>query len=237
MNIRTGLLRVDSLKEPSPNWKMVKVLRHGDSRSAEVKLVEIGGDRFILKDFCRSSRWFRAIAGTYMAWREMTAYRRLEAVSGVPRLFSRFGIDGLLLEYIDCHPDFVQVQKNFLRPDFYDEIRQILREIRERGVLHGDVCRNVIVNKNGRPYLIDFGASFTVPRWFGPIGTFILRIGGEYDEKMVVEIKHRMTSGLLTSDEQRLLTKRLPFDRVVTLTQQTLQKILLWVFKHEGRTR
>ncbi|HEY3131194.1 MAG TPA: hypothetical protein VGL91_17185 [Acidobacteriota bacterium] len=190
---------------------VVRVLRCGGGAFAALRLVKCRGGVALLKDFSRSSALFRKTFGAYMIYRELAAYRRLNGVSGVPRLIGSTGRNGLLLEYVEglnCET----LSGYHFPQDFFDRLLSILRAIRSRGVLHGDIRRNVLINPSGAPVLVDFGSSFVVPRWLYPIRSLILHVGGKYQERSVAKLKRRVAPGLLTAEERSLLAQRMPFE-------------------------
>ena len=81
-----------------------KVFRVGRGTRPEATLVEIGGQRAVLKDFGRSDPWFSWLLGRLMAYREARALRLLDGVPGVPRLLRRVTPQAVLMEYIDGRP-------------------------------------------------------------------------------------------------------------------------------------
>jgi hypothetical protein len=204
----------------------VQVIRPGRRNVGDIKLVEISGERAILKDYCVSSRWFRATAGRYMARREMAAYRRLKGVRGVPRLIGSIGGDGLVLEYIEGAKHLNCLQGINLAPEFFDQLRKILQEIRNQGVLHGDVGSNVVMGRAGEPHLLDFGASFVVPRWSFPFSSYLIKIGGAYDERAVLNLKHRFAPKLLTPLEEEARLRTLPWEGLVNRTEKVLHRLI-----------
>ena len=142
-------------------WSLVDTIRDGRGASAGIKLLrDDNGHRAVLKNFSHRGTLFRRTAGAFMAGREIAAYRRLRSVQGVPRLVARVGADGLLTEYIECFPP--ENSPGGLSNEFFEGLRETLRSLRKRGVIHGDICRNVRIDSIGRPWLMDFGASFVV---------------------------------------------------------------------------
>ena len=146
-----------------------EVLRAGGAASAFVRIVDTADGPAVRKDFSRSSALVRFTVGVLMARREARAYARLGGVAGVPRLLSRPSADGLLLERIEGRP-CAGPGGGAVTQAYFDDLDALLGRLRSRGVLHGDVKRNALVTPTGGAALVDFGASFVVPAWAGPLG-------------------------------------------------------------------
>jgi hypothetical protein len=203
--------------------QFLRVLRPGKGEQAALRLVEYRGTLAVLKDYSDSGAVFRRTCGAYLARREAAAYRRLAGVRGVPRLLGHAGRDGLLLEYCpgwNCR----EGQHSAVTPAFFDELRDILAVVRAAGVLHLDVKRNVLVAQDEHPVLIDFGASWVIPRWLGPLRSVLLPIAAKYDEREVVKLKSLIAPQLLTEKEQVTLATALPMEKLVSFVETLLQK-------------
>ena len=205
--------------------KLVKTFRRGSGTAAEISLVRIGKQEVVLKSYPWHGTLLHSFAARLMTRREWRAYRRLQGVRGVPGFLHRRGSNGLVMEYLvgAAHPVDCEVA---LSDSFFEEVKQILAAVRSRGVLHGDVCRNVLVGPREEAYLVDFGASFTIPRLLLPLSSALLAIGQVYDERAVLKLKYRIAPGLLTAEEKEQRQHRLPFERLVSLVQGTLQLCL-----------
>ena len=125
-----------------------EILRPGGAASAFVRVVETPAGLAVRKDFSRSSALVRFTVGALMARREARAYARLEGVAGVPRLLARPAADALLLERIEGVPCVAPVAAGVTQA-FFDDLDALLVRLRSRGVLHGDVKRNVLVTPAG----------------------------------------------------------------------------------------
>ncbi len=165
------------------------------------------------KDFSASSRLFRWTAGFLMAHREAVAYRRLAGVAGVPRLLERRLPDGLVLSLLDARP--AAEARGALEQRFFSSLLALLERLRERGVLHGDVMRNALVTGEGDAALVDFGASFVIPRLLLPAARPLLSLAGRYDARFAARLKERLAPHLVTPGDEAVLRTPLPFEGVV----------------------
>lgn len=197
-----------------------QVFRAGGAASAFVRVVETPPGWAVRKDFSHSRALARLTVGALMAHREARAYARLSGIAGVPRLLSRPAIDALLLERIEGVPLAAGVTQ-----EFFDDLRTLLARLRSRGVLHGDVKRNVLVTPSGGAALVDFGASFVVPSGAGALGRGLVALAARYDERSIAVLKARVAPHLLTTHERGLVGAALPLERAVKLGERLLRRI------------
>jgi len=212
----------------------LRLLRAGAPAHAEVWLIEYAGQLAVLKSYAHGGWLFRTVAGAHLVRREAAAYRRLEGVAGVPRLLGCIGGEALVVEHIDGR-NCLAGDTHQLGADFFAALNEILRASRARGVLHGDVKRNVLCAGDGRPWLVDFGASFVIGRWLSPLRPLILRVAAVYDQRAVAKLKRQVAPHLLTADEGRLLDARLPFEQLVKGGERLLRWGTQWIKRRESR--
>jgi hypothetical protein len=221
-------LAAQSAVAETDEWRVVAVLRGGSGVRAVLQVVERRGQRALRKDFSSASPCVRRTTGALMMRRERAAYRRLDGVPGVPRLLGPAGCDGLLLEHIQGR-DATACAPTAFTAAFFDELHGILANLRARGVLHGDVKRNVMRTAEGRPVLFDFGASFVIRWWLWPVRGLLLRTAAGYDARAVAKLKRQVAPQLLTPGDGQLLAASMPFEALVELGERVLQRGIKWV--------
>ena len=182
----------------------VTLVRRGGWGKADIKAVSSPGDEAILKDFADKA-WPVRLLGRRQIVREIRALTRLQGIEGVPACYGEAGRLGVLLQRIQgeritrwCHTRPLEAQPMFAR------LVRLVDAIHARGVAHIDLRKrdNILITADGRPYVIDFNASFCfqpgslAARWIFPL---LRRI----DTSAVLKWKARLAPDLLTRDETR----------------------------------
>lgn len=117
----------------------------------------------------------------WMLGREHDIYRRLQGVTGIPRCYGFFLGRHLVLERVDAQTMRQTTIDN--RGVFFQEMFEIIESIHERGVAHGDLKRkdNILVTRDSRPCLIDFGVSVYRKPGFHPFNHFRHSFSHQHD--------------------------------------------------------
>ncbi len=168
-----------------------------------VRLLEVDDSKWVAKDYRACTPLYRWTVGRWNIARETRALARLDGMEGVPRLEGRAGRWILILSFFRG-TDVGKTPKLDQTPGFFEELRAIVTEMHRRGVLHLDLRqrRNVFVQPDGRPAVIDFGASLCVRP-----GGFLARLLGRIDVSGVLKYKRRADPGSLSADETSTLER------------------------------
>ena len=170
-----------------------------DSQQLEIRgyqgnihAAQIGARKVLIK-----SAAGRGIAGwinRHMLRREYGIYRRLDGVSGVPHCYGFFFDRYLVLEHLDA--ETLRDTSVSDRDAFLEEMLSIIKSVHARGVAHGDLKRkdNVLVTRDSRPYLIDFGVSAVRKQGFHPLNRFWHGFCHQHDYN--AWLKHKYGRGL-----------------------------------------
>ena len=99
-------------------------------------------------------RWL----GEALCEHEWRILKRLQGIEGIPKAVGRYGKMGLIYKYIEAG---VLAEQREASPEFFDGLGEIIRQIHGRAVAYVDLNKrnNILVGKDGRPYLIDFQIS------------------------------------------------------------------------------
>ncbi|MCD6413064.1 MAG: hypothetical protein J7L54_02835 [Elusimicrobia bacterium] len=168
--------------------KKIKSLTNPSYHQADVWLVEKGGKFLVWKDF---SKW--RFLGRLIIAREVSFYRRLQGIKGIPKFYGMPTKSSFLMEYIDGQPidAFSGLDEKFFR-----RLEKLVGEIHSRGVLHFDLRHksNIIV-RGGYPYIIDLGTCF-----YSHILVLLL---SWIDRAALIHLKQVVSPNLLTPLERR----------------------------------
>jgi serine/threonine protein kinase len=125
-----------------------------------------------------------------MLRREYRIYSRLSGISGIPRCYGFFMGRYLVLENVESQTFRHATIKD--RNSFFAEMLTIIKSIHERGVAHGDLKRkgNILVTKDSRPCLIDFGVSVFRKPGFHPLNHFRHSFSHQHDFNAWVKYKY-----------------------------------------------
>lgn len=156
-------------------YGLVEVLKH-DSWAATAVYEGCGAAR--RRIVCKFNREYPILGipagwlGRWLAAREADRLERLAPLGAIPAPCGPVKVDGCEQRHAVAH---VYVEGQPLRarqrmPDsFYRRLQAILAEMHQQGIAYVDLNKpeNIIVGRDGQPYLIDFQISFRLPegRW------------------------------------------------------------------------
>jgi len=168
----------------------------------EVRPVTIRGVPCLVKDFRRRPLSWRLTAGRFVIAREATIYRALADVPGVPRFLGQFDDDSLIVARIDGR-DLSTFRKKEISAAFIDRLATLVDSLHARGVVHWDLRqrKNVLVGRDGTPWLIDFASGVRFPR-----GSCLLRWARVSDLSGVAKLREKYAPETLTDGDRGLLS-------------------------------
>ena len=121
--------------------------------------------------------------------REYAAYQRLDGVEGVPACYGLLAKCYLVMEFIEGTAYRHATWQD--RDQWFAELLTIIQAFHARGVSHGDLKSktNMIVGKDQKPYVIDFGTTFLFQEGFHPINNHLF----EYSKRLDINawVKHK----------------------------------------------
>ncbi len=180
------------------------VLTHRQAHGSrpDVLQINIAGSEAVLKDYTHSDAWFRRLLAPLLVIREVRSLKKLDAVTGVPRLYHVYSRHAFLLESVRCTPAS-QIQKGVLGNDFFERMIAVLNDIHEKGVTHCDLrsAGNTLITEDHQPWLVDFVASIHQSSRWNFIGRWIFDQFVAADYGAVLKLKKRLAPQLLTEDE------------------------------------
>lgn len=218
------------------NLEMYKADGIGRGTQGNIYKVIVDGCTAAVKDIENKSFLYRLLIGRWLLSREIRIYQRLQGVPGIPRLYGKMDRDGFIFEYVEGVPLSEYAKDAPLPPQFFDALSDLVRKIHNRGVVHSDLKhkKNILVTGNDQPYLVDFGASWTIAsRWNLP-KRWVYNQFQQIDLNAVSKIRSRYTHGEPGSLDHQNLVRRNFMEQCSTLYQ--------WIYrffssKHKWKRR
>ncbi len=135
-----------------------------------IHAAQIGDKKVLIKS--AAGRGIAFWINRWMLRREYNTYKRLDGVAGIPRCFGFFQNRYLVLEHVESQT--MRDASIADRETFLVEMLNIIKAVHARGVAHGDLKRkdNILIARDSKPYLIDFGVSAVRKRGFRPLNYF-----------------------------------------------------------------
>lgn len=160
----------------------------------------------------------------WMLRREYEIYRRLQGVSGIPRCYGFFLDRHLVLEHVDAQT-MRQTTIND-RDAFFQEMFEIVESLHERGVAHGDLKRkdNILVTRDSRPCLIDFGVSVYRKPGFHPFNHFRHSFSHQHDYNAWLKHKYNRDYANMSPEDAEYF-QSLWIERVSRKIKRTWMKL------------
>lgn len=162
-------------------------------------------DGWVLKDFSKRPLWMRLLLHRRILAREERGLRALAGMAGVPRLAGRVDADALVMERLRA--DRMPHRWEAAPPlEVFARIRALVAEMHRRGWTHGDLRRkNILVDAQERPFLIDFATAFHAGPAAGPLRRWVFRHLERVDLITLARIKRTYHPNELTGEETALL--------------------------------
>ena len=181
----------------------VQTFRKGGGSRPDVLLIEIEGEKAVLKDQSAADKLFATIIGPLLNWRECKALNKLEKVSCVPNLLHIPNSRSFLMSY---HESEQVTRLDTLTPewpDFFEQLHIAVSQIHSKGVTHNDLRNptNILVTPDGEPILVDLVACFCQgPSWNIP-NRWLFNKFRQVDLSAITKLKKRVAPALLNNTD------------------------------------
>jgi hypothetical protein len=181
----------------------IKTFRAGGGSRPDVLLIEIDGEKAVLKDQAGADRLFAFLIGPILNWRECKALTRLDAVSCVPKLLARPSARSFLMSYHESEQitRLSNIQPDW--PEFFQKLKTSITDIHDAGVAHNDLRNptNTLITPDGEPILVDLVACFCRgQRWNLP-NRWLFHKFSQVDYSAITKIKGRVAPNLVDEDD------------------------------------
>lgn len=204
----------------------VEYLRTAGGTRPDLRVVDTGDSRIVVKDFRHSDLLFRVIVGPTMIRREAGALRKLKGVTGVPELIEHIDRYALAMEHVPA-TSLEKLKPGQLTQEFYTDLRRVIDDMHACGVAHCDLRSrgNLMVGEDGKPYVVDFAACVFRGRGWNPFFRWLFNQFVPADRNAILRVKQRLSPELLTDEDTAGLAINLPFERPARAFGQTVRRI------------
>lgn len=180
-----------------------QTFRVGGGSRPDVLLIEIDGQKAVLKDQSAADKMFALLVGPLLNWRECKALNKLSAVSCVPDLLGKPTSRSFLMTYHESEQvtHLEKFQPEW--PAFFDKLKQAIDEIHQAGVAHNDLRNptNTLVTPNGEPILVDLVACFCRGQAWNLPNRWMFNKFSQVDLSAITKIKSKVAKELITDDD------------------------------------
>jgi serine/threonine protein kinase len=206
----------DQLNQLTP-----QIIQRGSYASPEISVYLTNGNKWAVKDCSGMQPFLKLIIGRRYKNREISIYKRLEGVEGIPSFKGIIDQDAFAVEFIEGETLSRKLAPELLNKAL-DNLEKVINTIHERGVVHLDLKqkRNVLVKASGEVVVIDFQSSLFFSQ--SPLGRLMISLLKGRDKAGLVKFKAKYAPAILTPEEKR------KYKRDLILSQ-------LWPFSHLGR--
>lgn len=121
---------------------------------------------------------------------EYRIYQKLEGLSAVPQCYGMADNQFLVLEYIDGQT--MRDHRPGINSGFYEQLFLSIEQMHDRQVAHFDLKRkeNLLVNKDNRPVIIDFGVSIYRKGGWHWLNALLFRLAKQFDYNAWIRHKY-----------------------------------------------
>ena len=216
----SGLTR-DSLSD-----HVVEVLRQEKPWKADILLVQVNGQRAVVKDYSRRG-WLYRLYGIWSTWREAYFYQKLAGLPGIPAYYGKLDRHALVIEYIPGK-SASKYRPGELPHRLFDQLQTILDRVHERGVVLCDMRndKNILVSEKFDPYVIDYGAAIEKKNGWNPIRRWLFSMFMKDDLLGLAKLKKNLAPELLSEEERQGLEEGLFLQRQAIAVRNIVRRFL-----------
>ena len=176
---------------------------------SDVYLVEVDGQKAIVKDFSKRRFLSRHLVCRLIVQRELSVLRALSDTGLVPEIYGQLNPFSLVLEHLDGVSPGRHNAGQW--PDAFQKTADFLNDMHARGFAHNDFRRdNLMVMADGSVHFFDFAAALRKPQRFRlllfPI-TLLVNLMQRLDQIGLLKMKPDLTGQPLSEAEKKLAEK------------------------------
>ena len=181
----------------------IQTFREGGGSRPDVLLIEIDGERAVLKDQGGADKLFASLVGPILNWRECKALCKLEHLDCVPNLLHKPNSRSFLMSYHESEQVTNLDKFTPEWPDFFDKLQHAIAQVHAAGVAHNDLRNptNTLVTPNGEPVLVDLVACFCQGSSWNLLNQWLFNKFCQVDLSAVTKIKKRVAPDLINDND------------------------------------
>ena len=198
---------------------------------ADVSLIDLQGKQMIYKDYTDSSKGFSLLLAPFLVYRETKALRQLKGVKGIPGLLSKVDSRSFLMEFIPAQRiRFVYMDLDWNA--FIPKTEELVRELHERGVIHGDLrnATNILVDRDHNPVFVDFVSAVHRGHRYNPFSWALFKLCLAIDRGAMYKLKEKYASELVSETERDSHTRRGSFERTARWFSVQIRNLIQKIF-------
>ncbi len=186
----------------------------------------------VVKDYRPTPFVCRFFVGIFSTWRETRMAGRLQGIPGIPVCFGAIDRYAVVFQYIDGK-QAREVKPGELSDLFFARLEALVKAVHDRGVVLADLrnLKNIMIGKDGSPYLVDFATAFSRGFKFNPIKAFLYWVFFQDDLLGIAKLKKRLAPHLLAEGESRKLAEGLVFQREAIVIKKVLVACGKWLVR------
>lgn len=177
--------------------------RQGGGSRPDVLLIEIDGNRAVLKDQSAADMAFATLVGPILNWRECKALKKLAHVRCVPDLLGQPSCRSFLMSYHESE-QITRLEKH--TPDwpiFFEKLADAIEQMHNAGVAHNDLRNptNTLVTPDGDPILVDLVACFCQGSLWNAPNQWLFNKFCQVDLSAITKIKSKVAKELISNED------------------------------------
>lgn len=180
-----------------------QTFRQGGGSRPDVLLIEIDGERAVLKDQGSADKLFATLVGPLLNWRECKALKKLASLECIPNLLHTPNSRSFLMTYHESEQVTRLEHFTPLWPDFFDKLKDAVDQVHAAGVAHNDLRNptNTLVTPNGDVVLVDLVACFCQGGSWNWPNQWLFNKFCQVDLSAISKMKKRLAPELLNGDD------------------------------------
>jgi hypothetical protein len=152
-------------------------LVHGEQARPDLRLVQVQGSVWVVKDFAARTGWLRQTLGRWLIARELSALQALDGLDGIPQSVVRIDAFAFAYRYVEG-VSLDAMRPEYIGAEFFDRLETLTAAMHRRGIVHLQLRdgSNVVVTPEQEPVLLDFRSHLRLPTWAGGLLRLLSRL-------------------------------------------------------------